>query len=76
MDIQRTKFKSSIEALLSLSRVLATYEARYDMPSKEFYDLYCAGTMGDERDYVEWAGDYQHFTALKEELENKLEIAT
>ena len=46
------------------------------MPSKEFYDLYCAGTMGDERDYVEWAWDYQHFTALKEELEDKLEIAT
>lgn len=76
MNIQRTEFESPIEALLNLSHVLTSYEDRYSMTSKEFYTRYCAGALSDERDYVEWAGDYQHFIALKAELENRLEVTT
>jgi hypothetical protein len=28
--------------------------------------------MEDTADYVEWAGDYQHYVQLKAELEQKL----
>jgi hypothetical protein len=31
--------------------------------------------MGDSADMVEWAGDYQHYLELKEELEGKLVAA-
>ena len=27
--------------------------------------------MGDSADFVEWAGDYQHYLQLKEEVEGK-----
>jgi hypothetical protein len=28
--------------------------------------------MGDTAEMIEWAGDYQHYLQLKEELEQKL----
>jgi len=31
--------------------------------------------MGDTADFVEWAGDYQHYLQLKEEVEEKLVAA-
>ena len=74
MKIQRTVFNSPLEALLALSRSLATFEQRHGMSSEEFYSRYTEGILGDERDLVEWAGDYQHYLKLKEELERKLEI--
>ena len=45
------------------------------MSSREFYSEYEAGLLGDDRDFVEWAGDYQHYQSLKAELEHKLEAA-
>lgn len=73
MEIQRTEFSSPLEALLSLSNSLGGLEARHGMSSEEFYTQYTAGLLGDDRDFVEWAGDYQHFQSLKVELERKLE---
>ena len=73
MEIRRTEISSPLEALLSLSHSLAVLEARHGMSSEEFYTQYTAGLLGDERDFVEWAGDYQHFQTLKAELEHKLE---
>ena len=34
--------------------------------------LYQKGEMGDTADVIEWAGDYEHYIQLKEELERKL----
>lgn len=75
MKIERTAFPTPLEALLALTRSLAAFEQRYRMSSDEFYAQYQAGTLGDERDFVEWAGDYQHYQELKAELESKLETA-
>ena len=73
MEIRRTEISSPLDALLSLSHSLAILEARHGMSSEEFYAQYTAGMLGDDRDFVEWAGDYQHFQSLKMELERKLE---
>jgi len=73
MDIQRIEFKSPLEALLALSRALAILEARHGMSSEEFFARYSDGKLGDDRDFVEWAGDFQHYQSLKLELEHKLE---
>ncbi len=75
MTVQRTTYASPVEALASLIRSLVAYEQRYQMSSADFYARYRKGEMGDNADIVEWAGDYQHYLELKDELEQKLAAA-
>jgi hypothetical protein len=75
MTVQRTVYTSPIEALAALIRALVAYEQRYQISSSDFYARYQRGEMGDTADMVEWAGDYQHYLQLKEELEQKLVAA-
>jgi len=74
MSIQRIIHSSAVDALDSLLRSLAAYERKYGMISADFYEKYLAGKMEDTADFVEWAGDYQHYIALKQELEQKLKV--
>ena len=75
MKIQRTAYVSPVEALAALIRSLVAYEQRHKMSSADFYARYQRGELGDAADFVEWAGDYQHYRQLKEELEQKLVAA-
>lgn len=75
MPIKRVTYTSPVEALAALIRSLVEYEQRYQMPSADFYARYQRGEMGDTEDFIEWAGDYQHYLQLKEELEQKLVAA-
>jgi len=75
MTIQRTVYASPVEALAALIRSLVVYEQRYQISSADFYARYRKGEEGDSADFVEWAGDYQHYLELKEELEEKLVAA-
>ncbi len=72
MAIKRVTHGSVVDALDALLRALAAYEQKYNMTSVEFYSRYLSGVLEDSRDFVEWAGDYQHYMALKQELEQKL----
>lgn len=72
MTIQRTVYTSPVEALAALIRSLVAYEQRYQMPSVDFFARYQKGELGDTADFVEWAGDYQHYLELKDDLEHKL----
>jgi len=45
------------------------------MASADFYARYERGELGDSAEFVEWAGDYQQYLHLKEELEQKLVAA-
>ena len=72
MTMQRTVYSSPLEALDALIRSLVAYEQRYQMSSVDFYARYQRGEMGDAADFVEWAGDHQHYLQLKAELERKL----
>jgi hypothetical protein len=58
-----------------LIRSLVAYEQRYQMSSADFYVRYQKGEMGDTIDFVEWAGDYQHYLEIKDELERRLAAA-
>lgn len=40
----------------ALERVLRSYETKYHMNSKEFYKKYNRGELGDNEDFVKWAG--------------------
>lgn len=75
MTVQRTAYVSPVEALAALIRSLVAYEQHYQMSSADFYARYQKGEMGDSTDVVEWAGDYQHYLELKDELEQKLAAA-
>lgn len=75
MTIQRTVYASPVEAIAALIRSLVVYEQRYQMSSADFYARYRKGDGGDSADFVEWAGDYQHYLELKDELEEKLVAA-
>lgn len=74
MTFKRISHHSLIDALDALLRSLAFYEQKYQMPSDEFYANYLAGKLEDTKDFVEWAGDYQHYIELKRELEEKLKV--
>lgn len=75
MTIQRTVCASPVEAIAALIRSLVVHEQRYQMNSADFYARYRKGVGGDSADFVEWAGDYQHYLELKGELEEKLVAA-
>ena len=44
----------------------------YGMTSKDSYDRYEGGQREDSVDFVEWANDYQHYVAIRSEMEKHL----
>ena len=41
-----------------LEKILRDYESKYNMISYDFYTKYNKGELGDQRDFVMWAGYY------------------
>lgn len=73
MSIKRTTYSSLVDAFDAIVRSLSTYETKYHMSSADFFSQYKEGKVDDSKDFIEWAGDYQHFMDLKRELEQKLQ---
>jgi hypothetical protein len=69
MRIETQTYPSPVEALEALVREMISFEIRYGMTSQEFYRAYSEGRLEDMSDFVEWAGDYQQYRGLKQELE-------
>ncbi len=72
MAIKRITYNLSVEAFDAIVRSLSAYETKYHMPSADFFSQYQEGKLEDSKDFVEWAGDYQHYMTLKRKLEQKL----
>ncbi|NCJ08634.1 hypothetical protein GS597_19405 [Synechococcales cyanobacterium C] len=72
MRKQIIEYTSSLDALIALAKQLNTYENQYQMDSADFFTQYSQGQTSDDEDFVEWAGSYQHYLALHQELEDKL----
>lgn len=72
MQKQIIEYTSPLDALVALAKQLNTYETRYQMDSAEFFTKYSQGEISDDEVFVEWSGDYRHYLALHQELENKL----
>ena len=66
-------YDSIIDALVAVSKRLSSYEERYHMVSEDFYYKFKKGQVSDEIDFVEWSNDYQHYLAIRHELEKQLE---
>ena len=72
MQVETITYDSPVDALVALVRALVAYEARYQMKSAEFFARYQEGKLEDSTDFVEWAGDYQHYLGLLQELRARL----
>ncbi len=72
MEKEIIEYRSPLDALIALVKQLSVYEARYKLDSAEFFTQYNQGTIDDDEVFVEWAGNYQHYLALHEELSQKL----
>jgi hypothetical protein len=72
---ERLTYDSPVDALVALVRTLMAYEQRSHMGSAEFFAQYQAGKLGDAGDIVDWAGDYQQYLGLLQELKARLKAA-
>jgi hypothetical protein len=57
-----------LELKASLLAQCALFEQRYALDSKDFYQRYEAGQMGDETDFIEWAATLDMLTNLETRL--------
>jgi len=72
MRKEKIEFDSPVDALVSIAKRLCIYENKYRMTSEEFSNKYFNGKLDDSVDFVEWANDYQHFIALRQDIEGQL----
>ena len=72
MHKQIIEYTSPLDALIGIVKRLNIYEIEHQMDSADFFAKYSCGETTDEEVFVEWAGNYQHYLALHQELENKL----
>jgi hypothetical protein len=71
----RTEYDSRVDALVAVSKRLNAHEERNRMESEVFFDRFAKGQTEDSEEFVEWANDYQHYLALREEVEAKVRHA-
>ena len=75
MRKHRTEYDSPVDALVAVSKRLSIYERQYKMETEEFFDRFSKGQTEDSREFVEWANDYQHYLALRQEVDTQLRHA-
>ncbi len=57
MKVTRVSFEE-------LCQLLQTKEKQFGMSSVEFFNRYNTGKLGDDREYVEWAGLYRIYLKM------------
>jgi hypothetical protein len=72
MKKETSEYSSPVDALVTVAKRLSVYEDRYGMTSEDFYNRYVKGQMEDSIDLVEWANDYQHYVAIRLEIDKHL----
>ena len=75
MRKQRVFYTSPLDALVAVSKRFSLYENQQHMDSEAFIDRYRKGQLVDDATFVEWSNDYQHYLALRQQLERVLRAA-
>jgi len=75
MKKQRIEYNSPIDALVAIAKRLSVYENQYAMDSENFFNRYGNGNLDDCIDFVSWANDYQHYIAIRFDIEGQLKNA-
>ncbi len=63
---------SPLDDLLELADTLKEYEIKYNMSSSVFYERFNQGELGDDMDFIRWAGRYYMFLKGKRQIEMAL----
>jgi hypothetical protein len=69
---QAEERSSLVDDLLGLLRQLVGFEQKYKLASDVFYARFMRGELGDERDFIKWAGRYELYLEVKQDLDSKL----
>ena len=69
MRKQVIEYTSPLDALIALTKQLYNYEIKYHTDSCDFFAQYQQGKTGDDEDVMDWASNYRHYLALRQELE-------
>jgi len=72
MKKQRNQYISSVDALVAVLKRLNIFEDRYYLESEEFFYKFSKGQLEDSADFVEWSNDYQHYMAIRLEIESQI----
>ena len=72
MRKQRSQYISSLDPLVAILKRLSIFEDRCHMESEEFFDKFKKGQLEDSADFVEWSNDYQHYVAIRFEIESQI----
>lgn len=75
MRKQTIQYTSSLDALVAVAKRLSIYENQRNIDSEAFLGQYSQGMLSDDILFIEWANDYRHYLALRQELEQKLKYA-
>lgn len=73
MRKQKSEYDSPVDAIVAIAKRLSVYEDRHQMTSEDFFDKYGKGQLEDSIDFVEWSNDYQHYMAIRLEIEKHLQ---
>ena len=49
-------------------RNIEQFEKQHEMDTESFYKRYTAGLMGDDAQYIRWAGEYETLLKLESDL--------
>jgi hypothetical protein len=63
-----------LEELLTLERELAAREQQHNLASADFHAQFVAGQLGDDPDFVGWAGRYEAYLRLKQAIAESLRL--
>ena len=72
MRKQRNQYISSVDALVGVLKRLNIFEGQYHLESEEFFDKFSKGQLEDSADFIEWSNDYQHYMAIRSEIESQI----
>ncbi|MBK1987951.1 hypothetical protein A0J48_010430 [Sphaerospermopsis aphanizomenoides BCCUSP55] len=75
MRKQTIEYTSPLDALVAVTKRLSIYENQHDMDSEEFFYQYNQGRLSDDILFIEWANDYRHYLALRQEIERQFNNA-
>ncbi len=73
MRKQINKYDSPVDALIAVTKRLSIFEDRYRMATEDFFDKFSKGLMEDSIDFIEWSNDYQHYLAIRLEIEGQMQ---
>ena len=60
--------EKTIEEVNMLKKELSRFESAYQMSSKDFFERFEKGELGDKEDYFEWSAMYQMYERSADRL--------